>query len=542
MYEKNKRKGDRIKMLEEFYPTPVSLLDKVFEGFNWNEIKTVLEPSAGKGDIADYIQKVIPYRRELDIDCIEKEDVLRKTLIGKGYRVVHDDFLTYRTQKTYDLIVMNPPFSMGATHLTKALKMQKYGGNVICILNADTIKNPYTNERKQLVTDLNKMDAQIDFLQDEFLIAERPTKVEIAVIKVSIPTENEESYFFSEMKKKEYANRSHDTETYELADSDIVKAAVRQYNIEIEAGIALMREYERMKPHIMNHLTECKYAQPILEIKVNGKSGSSINGYVRCVRNKYWQALFENPVFTKGMTSNLRTNYSQRIHELIEYDFSEYNIRTVQVDIMKHMVKGIEDCIMDLFEEFTQKHAWYPECQNNIHYYTGWATNKAWIINKKVIIPLDAFRSCSWKSGEFRPTYYDTIEKLSDIEKALDYLDGGRTMQHPLGSWLQDAERNGQTKNISLKYFTVTFYKKGTCHIVFKDDELLKKFNIFAARQNNWLPQDYGRKHYRNMTLEERKVIDSFEGSEENYEATLSKADYYLYNPETDVLKLEVCD
>lgn len=529
-------------MLEEFYPTPVSLLDKVFEGFNWNEIKTVLEPSAGKGDIADYIQKVIPYRRELDIDCIEKEDVLRKTLIGKGYRVVHDDFLTYRTQKTYDLIVMNPPFSIGATHLAKALKMQKYGGNVICILNADTIKNPYTNERKQLVTDLNKMDAQIDFLQDEFLIAERPTKVEIAVIKVSIPTENEESYFFSEMKKKEYANRSYDTETYELADSDIVKAAVRQYNIEIEAGIALMREYERMKPHIMNHLTECKYAQPILEIKVNGKSGSSINDYVRCVRNKYWQALFENPVFTKGMTSNLRTNYSQRIHELIEYDFSEYNIRTVQVDIMKHMVKGIEDCIMDLFEEFTQKHAWYPECQNNIHYYTGWATNKAWIINKKVIIPLDAYRSYSWKSGEFRPTYYDTIEKLSDIEKALDYLDGGKTMQHPLGSWLQDAEKNGQTKNISLKYFTITFYKKGTCHIVFKDDELLKKFNIFAARQNNWLPQDYGKKHYRNMTPEERNVIDSFEGGEENYEATLSKADYYLYNPETDVLKLEVCD
>lgn len=199
-------------MLEEFYPTPESLLDKIFEGFNWNEIKTVLEPSAGKGDIVDYIQKTVPYRRDLDIDCIEKEDVLRKTLIGKGYRVVHDDFLTYRTQKTYDLIVMNPPFSMGAAHLTKALKMQKYGGNVICILNADTIKNPYTNERKQLVTNLNKLDAQIDFLQDEFLIAERPTKVEIAVIKVSIPTESEESYFFSEMKKKEYTNCSYNAE------------------------------------------------------------------------------------------------------------------------------------------------------------------------------------------------------------------------------------------------------------------------------------------------------------------------------------------
>ena len=526
-------------MLEEFYPTPESLLDKVFDGFNWNEIKSVLETSAGKGDIIDYIQKVIPYRRELDIDCIEKEDVLKKTLIGKGYRVVHDDFLTFRTQKTYDLIVMNPPFSAGAAHLAKALKMQKHGGSIICILNAETIRNPYTNERKQLVMDLKKIGAQIEFLQDEFVAAERPTKVDIAVVKAYIPQEIGESYFFSEMKKKEYAEYSSDTDTYEVAETDKIKFIVRQYNIELEAGIALMHEYECMKPHIMNTLKDVTYAQPILELRVNGHSGGTINDYVRCVRNKYWRALFEDPIFTKGMTSNLRTNYSQKIHELVDYDFSEYNIKTIQVDIIKHRVKGIEDCIMDLFQEFTQEHAWYPECKNNIHYYSGWATNKAWIINKKVIIPLDAFRTCSWRSGKFSPTYYNTIQKLSDIEKALDYLDGGRTMQHPLATWLQAAEDEGQTKNISLKFFNVTFYKKGTCHITFKDDELLKKLNIFAARQNNWLPQDYGRKHYRQMTPEEQNVIDSFEGGEINYENTLAQADYYLYHPAHDMLKIE---
>lgn len=115
-------------MLDEFYPTPESLLSKVFSGMDWNKIQTVLEPSAGKGDIVDYLQKVVPYRRELDIDCIEKEEVLRKTLIGKEYRVIHDDFMTFRSQKSYDLIVMNPPFSEGAAHLAKALKMQKQWG------------------------------------------------------------------------------------------------------------------------------------------------------------------------------------------------------------------------------------------------------------------------------------------------------------------------------------------------------------------------------------------------------------------------------
>jgi len=187
-------------MLDEFYPTPESLLSKVFSGMDWNKIQTVLEPSAGKGDIVDYLQKVVPYRRELDIDCIEKEEVLRKTLIGKEYRVIHDDFMTFRSQKSYDLIVMNPPFSEGAAHLAKALKMQKHGGSVICILNAETIRNPYTKERKQLLIDLEKIGAQIDFLQDEFLAAERSTTVEIAVVKAYIPEEKEESYFFSEMR------------------------------------------------------------------------------------------------------------------------------------------------------------------------------------------------------------------------------------------------------------------------------------------------------------------------------------------------------
>ena len=61
---------------EEFYPTPVPLLDRITEGVNWKMLKTVLEPEAGKGDIALYIKEKCRqsnYRRdeELDLDCVE---------------------------------------------------------------------------------------------------------------------------------------------------------------------------------------------------------------------------------------------------------------------------------------------------------------------------------------------------------------------------------------------------------------------------------------------------------------------------------------
>ena len=111
----------------EFYPTPKTLLDQIFEGADWKKIETVLEPSAGKGDIVEYIHQ---QDSEIDIDCIEIEENLQHILTGKGYRLVWDNFLTYQTAKRYDLIVMNPPFSNGDEHLLKALKMQKDGGMI----------------------------------------------------------------------------------------------------------------------------------------------------------------------------------------------------------------------------------------------------------------------------------------------------------------------------------------------------------------------------------------------------------------------------
>lgn len=66
------------------------------------------------------------------------------------------------------------------------------------------------------------------------------------------------------------------------------------------------------------------------------------------------------------------------------------------------------------------------------------------------------------------------------------------------------------TKNIPCKFFDVTFYKKGTVHIVFKCPELIDRFNIYAAQQRGWLPPCYGKKKYKDMDEEEKAVIDSF--------------------------------
>lgn len=194
--------------------------------------------------------------------------------------------------------------------------------------------------------------------------------------------------------------------------------------------------------------------------------------------------------------------------------------------MQSQMTAAVEDTILALFDELSDKYSWYPECTKNIHYYNGWRTNIAHMINKKVILPMQTTRSYE---NYIDVTLYSVVRKLNDIEKVMDYLNDGRIATYmDIERALAMAKREGQTRNIESRYFTLTFYKKGTVHLTFKNAELLKKFNIFGSRKKAWLPPCYGKKHYDEMTPEEKQVIDEFEGSAAEYEKTLTEKDYYL--------------
>lgn len=137
---------------------------------------------------------------------------------------------------------------------------------------------------------------------------------------------------------------------------------------------------------------------------------------------------------------------------------------------------------------------------SNIHYYNGWASNSCYKINKKVIIPLSAY---SWVTNRLdcSDKFY---EKLKDIEHIFDYLDGNRTEATDLKKVLENAQKEGETKNIITKYFKISTFKKGTTHLTFLNDELLHKFNVFEANKRGWLPPSYGKRKYEDMTKEEK--------------------------------------
>ena len=207
--------------------------------------------------------------------------------------------------------------------------------------------------------------------------------------------------------------------------------------------------------------------------------------------------------------------------------------------MMRSVAKGVEQSIIDQFDNFCK--SWYcDDMGTSIHYYNGWKTNSAYKVNKKAILRCDAFSNFR---KEFDPiwSYYSgdggCLRKLCDMEKCFNFLDNGRTEDgSKMESILRSAKENEQTKNIELKYFTVTFYKKGTCHIIFKDEELLKKFNIFGAQHRGWLPPSYGKKTYEEMEPKEQRVVDEFEGKEE-YSKTMANSEFYLTDTNSFLLE-----
>lgn len=515
-----------------FYPTPSKLAGKMLSCVDWNGVFSILEPSAGKGDLADAVsafarnyrnsRRISFNENDTYIDCIERDSDLAALLRGKGLHVVHDDFLTFRSFKQYDLCIMNPPFDNGDEHLLKALSLMERGGQIVCLLNAETIRNPYTNRRKVLVQNLHEHNARIEFIENAFRHAQRPTDVEIALVYVNIPRKENTSDILFSLRRASENSAENSEQTGYLASADWLQNMIDGFEFEAKLGEKLINEFAALRPYMDPGKD---YGEPLLSLKVGnrntGNNATMLNSYLFGLRAKYWSNLLRRPELTDKMTSAMRQDYSSKVDSLSEYDFSRYNIETVMREIAHQLSRGVEDSILDLFDTFSAKHSWYPECENNIHYYNGWATNKAHKVGMKVIIPANGCCADKWKNEKLDT--YRVNSLISDLERAMNYLDRGETsFRMPVDRAVRIANMNDMNK-ADFTYFTCTFYKKGTCHIKFKPEasRIIDRLNIFAGQKKNWLPPTYGKKHYADMTAEEQAVIDDFQGAD-SYEKTIS--------------------
>lgn len=120
----------------QFYPTPESVARVAVDMADIRDADTVLEPSAGHGDLAEYLPKE-------RTTCVELSALRCAVLKARGFTTAQADFLEWapasvQLGRQYDRVVMNPPFSDGRAqdHATAAATLVKPGGRLVAVLPA----------------------------------------------------------------------------------------------------------------------------------------------------------------------------------------------------------------------------------------------------------------------------------------------------------------------------------------------------------------------------------------------------------------------
>lgn len=127
-----------------YFPTPKATAERLVEEADIQPGMSVLEPSAGKGNIADVIRENAP---DADLKTIEWQGELADILRLKGHEVIGSDFLEH--QGKYDRIVMNPPFEklQDIDHTLHAYQHLNPGGRLVSIMS----ESPFFRSDKKAV-------------------------------------------------------------------------------------------------------------------------------------------------------------------------------------------------------------------------------------------------------------------------------------------------------------------------------------------------------------------------------------------------------
>lgn len=477
-----------------FFPTPIPVIERMLEGYTIKHSTRILEPSAGKGDIAEYIvnkyrvsKKDFPYdwqQREYEkelklqrskISCIEPEPELRSILLDKGYKVVDTDFLSHPAEKEYDLVIMNPPFDQGDKHLIQALTLYPYA-EIRCILNIETLTNPYSRYRKALKGLLKKRKFKLTKLGNCFSTAERKSNVQVVLVQVEgQPDKTKFSFGFdpSKMTGKEKLYTMGDLKNNQIESTDVINSLVHRYNKIKELG-AKINELQAEMNFYANGLVGTSGYDAIHKV-----STYSYNDFVDLMRKASWDNLFTETKIANMVTSSVRKEIEegQNTHAN-SMAFTETNIVELLIQLTQSLKEIRKKCVGDAFDSLTY---YYDE---NRVIPEGWKSNKAWIVSRKCVLPnaIDNMFTKSWNSN-FQ-------NKILDIQKALCLITGieyDKIRKQCIGYDYYQIKDLEYGKWHDSFFFEYRFYKKQTCHIKFKDENLWKAFNREACLGRNWI-------------------------------------------------------
>lgn len=476
---------------KDFYPTPEAVAKMMVAPFIEKLKKfqlTILEPSAGTGDLLEHIKNcsISPYGNDsLFLEqcyAIEIDPELSAVLQDKGYTLVASDFLTFEPFNNIDLIIMNPPFSNGDEHLIHAWDILGTG-DIVCLLNAETINNPYT-ERRRLLLKVIEDHGSVEMIGKAFADAPRLTNVEIALVRLHKEVDNYKFDFGFTAPKDDAEERNEpnfNVENSTMTDlkvKDEIGDILYAYAKSKEAMIDVFKSIEKLKYYSAPFYDEKSYQRLTNDLSKaidRNPTNKAYNFLVKMLKRYGWRHLLYKMNFDKYMTSTIYHNFNNFVEQQANFELTRDNIVSIITFLSQNADNILKGCIVEVFDIFTK---YYKE---NRCYVEGWKTNDQWKANKRIILPW----GCRFHSYESR--YRTGDRNFYDIDKCMCYLSGVNFDNITTISEVIESTCIGDSKWHMSSFFKIRCYKKGTVHIEFLDEKLWEKFNIEACKGKNWI-------------------------------------------------------
>lgn len=485
----------------DFYPTPQDVIFTMLEGVNIHD-KIILEPSAGKGDIIDYLND--NGAKEVLFCEIEKD---LQTISQQKAKFLKPDFLQVQSSDIshIDLIVMNPPFSKDTEHILHAFNIAPPGCKIIALCNAQTVLNPCYQSRKELKLNIDTFGS-FQNLGSCFENAERSTGVEVGLIilnKAGAEYSTEFEGFFLEDEEEPQGDG--------IMSYNVVRDLVNRYVESIKIFDRQLEEAQKM-----NQLTSGYFKVEIGLNITNEKAPITRADFKKEMQKSGWNFIFDKMNMQKYATSQLRDDINKFVEQQTQIPFTMRNIYKMLELVVGTTEQRMDKAILEVFDKVTMH---YHENRYNVE---GWKTNSHYLLNQRFIFPRVV--EVGWK-GKVAPCTWANFEHIEDLVKAICFITGdnydnkidlrnfinyaykvkvndnylgydsyfGYTEFDKASRYCQNRIDEGKKAEIEASkiefgqwidwgYFRIKPFKKGTMHFEFKDRELWARFNQRVAK------------------------------------------------------------
>ena len=488
----------------QFYPTPLSLAQRAWAMFKDRDFKRVLEPSAGDGALIRGMPHFgSRYGRCVPVDCCEI-DISKHPLLREmpGVNVVGIDFMKFGGGSIYSHIVLNPPFQNGVHHVLRAWE-SLFDGEIVAILNAETLKNPFSLERQHLVR-LVEMHGEVEYIEEAFIgdDVQRETAVEVALVylrKQSDVGTDISKLVLNDLKgEDERIKVNLLAEGYQEAQDLMIPATVVENHVlAFEVAVKAMRDcvVAQAKANRAASLIGRTMAEMLGEMKTEKSVANS--AWVRStieeryldLKDRAWANLMRSSNVEKHLSSSARKRMESIFNtEIKTLDFTVENINGFLRGLVENQGVILRQMACDVFDLIVRWHT------DNVVFYKGWASN-------------DRHRTCGMrlKKNRFvipgntsfagsKTISYEAERRLADFDRVMSMLDGKEKPDFGL----VDAFRTRMDDlcsgdRVPTSYFDVRYYPgASTIHFFPSSQELMDKLNRLVGEYRQWLPPNAG--------------------------------------------------